>query len=279
MTIQRGPFPEAESLRARLYGGEIFLAPPTPARLALVDMARTLLVRTLGDDPRGAHQRIGDEACFALVGAVRKELYTSPAAHDLLRAILIEVGFDAQRTAFDPPRLRIVHSGGHHEPRARGVYRPHRDTWYAHPAALLVGWIPLDDLGAHETFELYPERFDSAVPNDSERFDYDTWSEAGLERRLGWQKRETGLIAHYPGFVGERDPSITGAPLGFACERGSMLCFSGAHFHATKPQDTGKTRFSVDFRIVSLDDIDAGRGAPLVDSRCTGSALRDYVHP
>lgn len=279
MSIQRGPFPAQETFRARLYRGEIFIAPPTPARLALIEAASALLHDAFGDDPRGAHAKLGDQESFRLVGAVRKEMYTAPRFHDLLRTVLIDAGFDLGKVAFDPPRLRIVHSGGHHEPRARGVYRPHRDTWYAHPAALLVGWIPLDDLAAHETFEFYPERFDAVVPNDSELFDYDSWSEAGLERRLGWQKRETGLLAHYPGFVGEPSAASTGAPLGFSCTRGSMLCFSGAHFHATLPQDTGKTRFSVDFRIVPLDDVEAGRGALLVDSRCTGSALRDYVHP
>lgn len=278
-TIVHGAFPAPRAFREQLYRGAIFLAPPSPARLALADAANALLRDALGDDPRGAHGRIGDEETFRIVGAVRKEMYTAPRFHELLRAVLRDAGFEPSAVAFDPPRLRIVHSGGHHEPRARGVYRPHRDTWYAHPAALLVGWIPLDDLGAHETFEFYPERFDAPVPNDSELFDYDSWSAPGLERRLGWQKRETGLTAHYPGFVGEPDLSITGTPLGFSCARGSMLCFSGAHFHATRPQDTGRTRFSVDFRVVPLDDVAAGRGAPLVDSRCTGSALRDYVHP
>lgn len=277
MSITHGALPAQLELRTRLYEGAIFMAPPTPARLALVDAAQGLLRDAFGDDPRGAQQRLGDVAMFEIVGAVRKEMYTTPRFYALLRDVFEDAGFDPKVVAFDPPRLRIVNSGGHHEPRAQGVYRPHRDTWYAHPAQLLVGWIPLDDLGAHETFEFFPERFAAVVPNDSERFDYDVWSAGGIDQRLGWQKRETGLTSHYPGFVGQ--PEHLGTPLGFSCVRGSMLCFSGAHFHRTLPQDTGRTRFSVDFRIASLEDVARGRGAPMVDARCTGSALRDYVHP
>ena len=58
---------------------------------------------------------------------------------------------------------------------AAPVYHPHRDIWYSHPAAMIVWWIPLDDLAPDETFELYPERFAAAVANDSEIFDYGDW--------------------------------------------------------------------------------------------------------
>jgi hypothetical protein len=36
-------------------------------------------------------------------------------------------------------------------------------------------------------------------------------------------------------------------------------------------------RFSVDFRTVYAPDLMAGRGAPLVDVYCTGTAIRDFV--
>jgi hypothetical protein len=48
------------------------------------------------------------------------------------------------------------------------------------------------------------------------------------------------------------------------------LCFSGAHLHASVPNTSGSTRFSVELRTVTGDDIQARRGAPNVD----GEALR-----
>ena len=44
--------------------------------------------------------------------------------------------------------------------------------------------------------------------------------------------------------------------------RGEVLLFSGAQFHRTLPQARGRTRFSLDFRVVDLDDHARGRGAP-----------------
>ena len=58
---------------------------------------------------------------------------------------------------------------------------------------------------------------------------------------------------------------------------GSVMLFSGAHLHASVPNTTAETRYSIDFRTVDSDDVEADVGAELVDSDCTGTALRDFV--
>jgi ectoine hydroxylase-related dioxygenase (phytanoyl-CoA dioxygenase family) len=58
---------------------------------------------------------------------------------------------------------------------------------------------------------------------------------------------------------------------------GGLIIFSGAQLHSTVPNTSGKTRFSIDFRVVNIDDLTSGRGAPNVDSSCTGTTLRDYL--
>jgi hypothetical protein len=47
--------------------------------------------------------------------------------------------------------------------------------------------------------------------------------------------------------------------------------------HASTPNTSGLARYSVDFRIVNVPDLMVGRGAPLIDAYCTGSAIRDFV--
>jgi hypothetical protein len=42
------------------------------------------------------------------------------------------------------------------------------------------------------------------------------------------------------------------------------------------PNTSGVTRFSIDFRTVHLDDAAAKRGAPNIDSACTGTVMRDF---
>jgi hypothetical protein len=55
---------------------------------------------------------------------------------------------------------------------------------------------------------------------------------------------------------------------------GEVLLFSGNQLHASKPNTSGLARYSVDFRTLSVPDLIAGRGAPLVDVYCTGTDHR-----
>ena len=47
--------------------------------------------------------------------------------------------------------------------------------------------------------------------------------------------------------------------------------------HWSVPNTSGKTRFSIDFRVVNLDDVAGRKGAPRVDEECTGTTMRDYL--
>jgi len=277
--VRPDPPADPAALRAALYAGDVFLGPPTPASRALVAAVRARLAEVLGCAPaevRDAPQRMPNEELFARIGALRRELYLGPHFHDHLRAVVAAAGLDPARVAFDPLRLRVVRHRGHENPLAAPVYHPHRDTWYSHPRALIAWWIPLDDLAPHETFVFHPERFRAPVANDSEIFDYGDWVRDGWELKIGWQKLAAGAEARYPRAAPDAD---YGSSVGFACGEADNLVFSGAHLHTTLPQATGRTRFSLDFRLVDLADHAAGLGAPNVDNRSRGSSLADYVHP
>jgi hypothetical protein len=58
---------------------------------------------------------------------------------------------------------------------------------------------------------------------------------------------------------------------------GSLILFSAQHLHATIPNDSGRTRFSIDFRTVHRDDIVEHAGARVIDSSATGTTLRDFL--
>lgn len=70
----------------------------------------------------------------------------------------------------------------------------------------------------------------------------------------------------------ELDPQIR-----LVCPVGGVILFSGAQLHSSVPNTSGVTRFSIDFRTVDSGDARAGRGAPNVDSKCTGTTMRDYL--
>ena len=201
------------------------------------------------------------------IGKVRKALVASNEVQALLSKLLVQLGFDPAEQAIDPARLRAVAHKGHENPLAAPAYTAHRDTWYANPQAQINWWIPLHDVSEGETFAFLPAYFDKAVNNNSADFDYDRWI-----AQVGWQNT-TGASAVYPA----ADPGFDRASaLPFTCQAGEILLFAASHLHQTSQIISGKTRFSMDFRTVHLDDHNSGLGAPNVDNLSTGCSLADY---
>lgn len=265
------------SLRESLYQGEIFQLGPTQASNKLVEETLGLLRAELGEDVdlRIAQGCYNPEEFFRRMGRVRRILYLEARFHETVREVMSACGFDPSRIAFDPLRLRIVAHLGHLNPKAAPVYYAHRDTWYAHPQAMINWWIPLHDTSAEETFLFYPDYFKKPVANGSARFEYSSWVSGGWGLKIGWQDPRAGITTDYPAAQEE----VASPPLEFSSSRGENLLFSGAHFHRTRPHHSGRTRFSLDFRLVQLDDLAEGLGAPNVDNGSRGSALIDYVRP
>jgi hypothetical protein len=73
------------------------------------------------------------------------------------------------------------------------------------------------------------------------------------------------------------EPIDTESQIRVVCKAGGIILFSGHCLHATVPNTSGRTRFSIDFRTVHLDDVLNGRGAEAIDSECTGTTLRDFL--
>lgn len=261
--------------REKIFEGTVFLTPPTAISLNLVSRINQLISEVLEiSEIRHAHEWLTPEDFFEKIGQLRKTIYLEPEYQHLTFDILEACGIARDRCAFDPFRLRVVTPNGHLNKRAAPVYFPHRDTWYAHPQSLIVLWIPLHDLKEEETFVFYPDYYQREVPNNSEVFDYDDWIKDGPELKIGWQNKETGLKGNYPRSIPDFD---AGEGVGFSAKAGQCLFFAGSHFHKTLPQNTTKTRYSLDVRFVHLDDLTT-RYAPNVDNRSKGNILKDYIY-
>lgn len=260
-----------EELRKLLYAGELFLLLPTAATRTIVQELTQAIDRELGlDGPaRDAQFRFSEDEFFRRVGRLRKLFYSGEHYQDLVRAVISECGGDPAALGFDPLRLRAISHLGHENPRAAPLYSTHRDTWYANPQSQITWWIPLHDVQPEETFVFHTECFARPVSNDSAAFDHDAWTAADDSRKIGWQHRDTGLVATYPALR----ESVSGASWTFEARAGQLLLFSGQHLHGTTPNLTGRTRFSADFRTAHLGDVASDRGAPNVDNRSRGSTV------
>jgi hypothetical protein len=266
----------AAQTRRELYAGALFLLEPTPVSARLVERCMADLEQELPSPVREAQFSLDGDEFFARVGRLRKRFYTEEPFLEAVREVASGLGFDPSGFAFDPMRLRVITHKGYENPAAAPIYYAHRDVWYAHPQAEITWWIPLHDVNEDETFVFYPDWFSRPVSNNSEEFDHDRWTRHGASLRIGWQDPEHGRKHLYPGHVGKLRP---GREVGFSARAGQILLFAGAHFHQTRRNGTGRTRFSLDFRTVDLADHAAGVGAPNVDNRSTGSSLVDYVRP
>ena len=269
---------DAARLQESLYRGDLSLSPGTDAAKELSAAAMEAVRQAFADvgDPSLAQHELDNEAFFDRIKALRRTFYVEPEWRARVAAVVTAAGLDPQRTAYDPLKLRVVQSGGSGNPAAKAVFQSHRDVWYSHPSCLVTWWIALHDASEEETFAFYPDAFDAPVPNDSAAFDYDDWVKDGPDLKIGWQDIQAGRTAVFPCLQGELDAGLA-REQGFRPNAGDELLFAGAHLHKTLAHESGRTRFSVDFRIIDTVHAKEGTGAPLADAHCQGSATPDYL--
>src|SRR5262249_28471866 len=145
-----------------------------------------------------------------------------------------------------------------------------RDTWYSAPQCQNNWWMPIAGNSAATGMQFHPDFWQRPVPNTSGEFDAYEWNRPAPRDAATYIKEDPRpprkLAASQPG----SELRIVGEP-------GSLLSFSGAQLHSTVPNTTGTARLSIDFRTVHVDDLITNAGPENVDSRSTGTSVRDYL--
>ena len=220
--------------------------------------------------PERAQFEMPVEEFAGIIAKIKPAFTHHPDAKKHLRTMFEELGCDPDLTYFDVPKLRIVSTDGYLTAGMGYAYKAHRDIWYACPESQINWWTPIKPITERRGLAFYPSCFDKEVPNNSEDFDAYKWNAEG--RKNAGKYIDSDPRPH-PRFQGEslEDPQIlVGDPA-------SLLVFSAQHLHATVPNDSGETRFSIDFRSVHRQDIVDHKGAHLSDNRSTGTTLRDFM--
>ncbi len=258
--------------RDLLFGGAICYYTPRATVAALRDHAWDLITEGFGAlSPTQAQEQLPVEQFVEHIAPLKPKFTHSPRAKELLRDLLVDFGCDPETTYFDLPKLRVVTHSGYLTAGVGYAYKPHRDVWYAAPMCQLNWWFPLVDIGPANSLALHPQYWDNPVPNSSDGFDPYVWNATG--------RKDAAKFIH----ADNRNHPAPSEPISLDHQTrvvgpaSSMLIFSAAQLHSTVPNTSGKTRYSVDFRTVSLDDLASGRGAANIDNRSTGTTLRDYL--
>ena len=206
-----------------------------------------------------------------ILAALKPKFIHHPRCKELLPEILGELGCDLARTYFDVPRLRTATSDGYLAAGIAYAFHPHRDTWYSAPMCQINYWMPVYDIEPDNAMAFHLRYWAHAVRNGSAEYNYAEWNRESRQNAAQHVKTDTRKQPR-PEEPVELDPQVR-----LICPPGGIIVFSGAHLHSTVPNTSGRTRYSIDFRTVHLDDVLGERGAPNVDSACTGTTMADYL--
>jgi hypothetical protein len=257
-------------LRQLLYSGHLVILTRLRALSDFVAYTREELRELFKPhDPEHVHEHIEPAEMAAILGVWKPRFIHSEQSRKLVRAVIEEAGFPAEDTHYDLPKPRTSFPVGHLTTGIAFAFPWHRDVWYSAPVQQINWWLPIFPVRDDNAMTFDPKGFGRAVANNSGDFDYyqnnasrrTTATQVGRERQV-----RPGALDHEP----EQGLVILPAP-------GQVLLFSGAQLHASTPNTSGRARFSVDFRTVDTRDLVGGRGAPVVDAQCTGTAIRDFI--
>jgi hypothetical protein len=225
-----------------------------------------LLTGPLEDARRSEALFGGDLVIFKDVAPLRR---FSTLVGELLGAVL---GDAPERAQFDLGPEEFTARASDLVAREAGTLGYHRDTWSSNVDAQTNWWTPVLPITRERTIAVYPAYWSRPLANTSASWDL---------RRV----REMPLVPR------PSEPVDADSELRIVIEPGDLLCFSGAHLHASVPNTSGATRFSVELRTVTADDVQAGRGAPNLDAEAprvawrwfrgitSGGSLADLVEP
>ncbi len=259
-----------DARRQALYEGDIFVYSPILQTQKLCDLARAMIEDAFApNDPRQIHEKLGMEDAAAILSKLKPNFIHHPDCKRLLPDIIAVLGGDLTKIYFDVPRMRSAYPTHYLTSGIAYAFHPHRDTWYSAPMCQINWWIPIYDIVPTNCLSFHPKYFSESVRNNSESYNYYKWN---MRNRAEASKHVRSDTREQPKLQQE----IERQEIRITCPSGGLILFSGSHLHETVPNTSGIARYSIDFRTVHLDEVVPGTGACNLDSRCTGTTMRDY---
>ncbi len=260
-----------DALRDALYAGNTLMMQPAAASKKLCEFTWQMIQDAFYPlHPEQAQSELPVTKFSEIISQLKPKFTHSPEAKRFLRELFEELGWDPAKTYFDVPRLRVVTHSAYLTSGMGYAYKAHRDVWYSAPPCQINWWTPINEIQERSAMVIHPRYFDHAVPNNSSDFDSYRWNAEGRKTAASHVHNDPRNHPHLQEKLDLDWQVLVGRP-------GALMLFSAQHLHSTVPNDSGRTRFSIDFRTVNEDDILARKGAKLVDCLSTGTTLRDFI--
>lgn len=272
-TIYYDPPFSDERRREELYQGQLLVYSPRKSTLAFIEFAKKLIQEAFAPyDPETAQRHLSVEQYADLLGKLKPNFIHHPESKAIMRDIFDEMGCDLEKTYFDVPKMRSSTSDNYLTTGIAYAWHPHRDTWYSAPPCQINWWIPIYDIQSNNAMAFHPQYWNVPVKNSSKGYNYYVWNQQNRGTHVARFLKEDPRPLPKP-----TEPLVLDPQIRLIAPAGGIILFSAAQMHSSVPNTSGKTRFSIDFRVVNLDDVAGKKGAPRVDEECSGTTMRDYL--
>ena len=266
------PFSD-ERRREELYQGQLLVYSPRRSTLSFIEFARKLIEEAFAPyDPETAQRYLSVEQYADRLGKLKPNFIHHSESKALMRGIFDEMGCDLEKTYFDVPKMRSSTSDNYLTTGIAYAWHPHRDTWYSAPPCQVNWWIPIYDIQSNNAMAFHPQYWTVPVKNSSKGYNYYVWNQQNRGAHIATFLKEDPRPLPKPTESLVLEPHVR-----LIVPAGGIILFSAAQMHSSVPNSSGKTRFSIDFRVVNLDDVARKKGVPRVDEECTGTTMRDYL--
>ena len=262
---------EDELRREFVYGGDLLIFKGVEPMAELCSLTDELIREEFSiSDPVEAQFELDREDYVARVGELQKRYRKPEDTKRLFLAALEHVGVPLRRTCWDWLHLGVLPHGEGTSDRRTGRLGLHRDTWASNIYAQTNGWPPIYPITPGRAIAFYPSYWAQPIENTSGDWD--------LEEIRTRRWSETPARTPVPVVPEPLEPVDEASELRMVVEPGDLLCFSGAHLHASVPSSAGVARFSVEVRTVDTGDATLGRGAPNLDGAAPQVASEWFRH-
>lgn len=262
--VQQVPYPLDDRKRGELiYAGTLLVFEKVPAMQKFCVFADALIKDAFGSvDPEKAQFHVSRDEYLSIAATLQKRFRQHTEPKKLFAATLEEIGVDLERTYWDRMLLRVLPHGDTHTGGPVSRIGFHRDTWGSNLHQQMNWWAPIYSLTPERTIAFYPHYWFHPLKNTS-----GSWSfgEYMAHRR----NTDPSRAATYPSAPQPSETVDTSSELRVVIDPGDVLCFSGAHLHASVPNTSSAARFSVEVRTVNIDDLKSQRGVPNIDCDAT----------
>ncbi len=250
--------------REAIYDGDLIVFKDVPSLKEFRAFTDAMIQDTLGtSNPVKAQFELDQNEYSSRVETLHKRFRADAKAKESFLAALAHVGVELERTYWDWLHLRVSPHGEEHTGRRTAKLGFHRDTWSSNVYSQTNWWAPIYPITSGRTIAFYGDYWEKPLKNTSADWDLE-------EIRSGTSKAP--LV---PEPAEDVDTASEFRPV---IEPGDLLCFSGAHLHASVPNATGLTRFSIEARTVDSTDAAQDRGALNIDGEAPRIAEGWFRH-